>query len=94
MHCQDPRFAQVIEFARTMRSKLLIDFAICEVDDFESSAAQLIRIFSKFQERDTNDLLMPDFEYCINDGVINVGRFTLSHYLTISLFHYSATKQC
>lgn len=75
MHCQDPRFAQAIGTARTMRSELLIDFATCEVDNIDSSAAQLIQVFKKFQKRDTNDLLRPDFEYCIYDGVINVGRF-------------------
>lgn len=75
MHCQDPRFAQTIGTARTMRSELLIDFATCEVDNIDSSAAQLIQVFTKFQKRDTNDLLKPDFEYCIHDGVINVGRF-------------------
>ena len=75
MHCQDPRFAQAIGTARTMRSELLIDFATCEVDNIDSSAAQLIQVFTKFQKRDTNDLLKPDFEYSIYDGVINVGRF-------------------
>ena len=75
MHCQDPRFAQAIGTARTVRSELLIDFATCEVDNIDSSAAQLIQIFTKFQKRDTNDLLKPDFEYSIYDGVINVGRF-------------------
>ena len=75
MRCQDPRFAQVIGTARTMRSELLIDFATCEVDDIDSSATQLIQVFKKFQQRDNNDLLKPDFEYCICDGVVNVGRF-------------------
>ena len=75
MHCQDPRFAQAIGTARTMRSELSIDFATCEVDDIVSSAAQVIQVFKKFQERDANDSLKPDFEYAIYDGVINVGRF-------------------
>ena len=75
MHCQDPRFAQAIGAARTMRSELLIDFATCEVDDIDSSAAQVARVFAKFHKRDTSDLLAPDFEYSIRDGVINIGRF-------------------
>ena len=75
MHCQDPRFAQIIGTARTLRSELLIDFATCEVDDIDSSASQLIQVFEKFQKRGNNDLLKPDFEYSICDGVINVGRF-------------------
>ena len=74
-HCQDPRFAQAIGTARTIRSELLIDFATCEVDDMDASITQIIQVIEKFQKRDTNDMLKPDFEYCIFDGVINVGRF-------------------
>lgn len=75
MHCQDPRFAQAIGTARTMRSELLIDFATCEVDNIDTSATQLIQVFSKFQKRDVNEFLKPDFEYCIYERKINVGRF-------------------
>ena len=75
MHCQDPRFAQTIGTARTMRSELSVDFATCEVEDIDSSATQVIRLFTKFQQRDRTGLLNPDFEYCIYDGVINVARF-------------------
>lgn len=75
MHCQDPRFAQTIGTARTIRSEMLIDFASCEVDSIDLSAAQIIQVFTKFQKRNTDDLLKPDFEYCISDGVINVARF-------------------
>ena len=75
MHCRDPRFAQAIGTARTMRSELLVDFATCEVDNIDSSATPLIQVFTKFQQRDTSGLLKPDFEYSIYNGVINVGRF-------------------
>ena len=75
MHCQDPRYAQAIGTARTIRSEMLINFGTCEVDDIASSAAQIVQVYKKFQKRDTNDSLLPDFEYCIHDGVINVGRF-------------------
>jgi acyl transferase domain-containing protein/SAM-dependent methyltransferase len=85
--CQDPRFAQAIGTARTIRSELLIDFATCEVDDINTSTTQLIRVFAKFQRRSTDESLKPDFEYCIYDGIVNVGRFypfTLSEDLLIS----------
>ena len=87
MHCQDPRFAQVIGTARTMRSELSIDFGTCEVDDIDSSAHQIIQLFTKFQQRGGDDLFNPDFEYCIYNGAINVGRFypfTLSNDLLTS----------
>ena len=88
MHCRDPRYAQVIGTARTMRSELSIDFATCEVDSVDSSAAQVVQVFMKFQQqRGVDDTLKPDFEYSIYDGVVNVGRFypfELSHDLLTS----------
>ena len=75
MHCQDPRFAQIIGTARTMRSELLIDFATCEVHDINSSVIQVIQVFTKFQKRAMNDFLEPDFEYAVYKGIINIGRF-------------------
>lgn len=75
LHCHDPRYAQVIGTARTMRSELSIDFATCEVDSVDSSAAQIVQVFMKFQQRGVDDTLNPDFEYSIYDGVVNVGRF-------------------
>lgn len=75
MYCRDPRYAQVIGTARTIRTEMLIDFASCEVDDIDSSCDQIIRVFGKFQMREGDDLLKPDFEYAICNGIINVGRF-------------------
>ena len=73
--CQDPRYAQVIGLARTIRTEMLIDFATCEVDNIDSSPDKTVQIFAKFQRREDNDLLKPDFEYMIRDGKVNVGRF-------------------
>ncbi|MCJ1357758.1 MAG: hypothetical protein MMC33_007754 [Icmadophila ericetorum] len=87
VHCQDPRYAQIIGTARTLRSELLVDFATCEVDDIALSAFQIVQTFSKFQMRDESDSLKPDLEYVIYGGVINVGRlypFTLSDELLTS----------
>lgn len=75
LHCKDPRYAQAIGTARTLRSEMSIDFATCEVDNPDSSAAQIVQIFQKFQMRHTNALPKSDLEYLICNGVINVGRF-------------------
>ena len=75
MHCQDPRYAQIIGMARTMRSESLIDFATCEVDDIDGCATLIPQVFAKFQSRDMNGLLKPDFEYVIHDNKVNIGRF-------------------
>ncbi|KAI0172149.1 fatty acid synthase S-acetyltransferase [Hypoxylon sp. FL1284] len=85
--CQDPRYAQVIGMARTIRSEMLIDFATCEVDDFGARASQVVQVFNKFQRRDGDDTLKPDFEYAIQGGSIQVGRlhpFVLRDELLIS----------
>lgn len=75
MNCQDPRFAQVIGAARTIRSELLVDFATCEVDSLDSSLDQIILVFEKFQNRKTDDVLRPEFEYAIHDGTVYINRF-------------------
>ena len=75
MHSSDPRYAQIIGAARTIRSELLLDFATCEVDDFETSGPQVIEVLRKFQQRDSTHALQPDFEYAISDSVIHIGRF-------------------
>ena len=75
MHVQDPRYAQVIGTARTIRSEMLLDFATCEAEDIDASADQICQVFTKFQMRDSNESLNPDFEYSIRNGVVNVGRF-------------------
>ncbi|KAI1776601.1 fatty acid synthase S-acetyltransferase [Hypoxylon cercidicola] len=72
--CQDPRYAQVIGLARTIRSEMLIDFATCEVDDFSIGANRIVQVFNKFQRRDDDDALKPDFEYAIRGESIQVGR--------------------
>lgn len=76
MHCSDPRFAQAIGAARTFRSELLIDFTTCEVDCLDSSAAEVVQVFTKYQKRgQNNDLLTADMEYAIFEGVVYIGRF-------------------
>ena len=75
MHCQNPRYAQIIGTARTIRSELLLDFATCEVDEIDKSTAPILQVLAKFQRRNISDSLKPDLEYVICDGAINVGRF-------------------
>lgn len=85
--CQDPRYAQVIGLARTMRSEMLIDFATCEVDNINSEADKVVQVFTKFQGRDNDNALKPDFEFAIQGGNIQVGRlypFALRDELLIS----------
>jgi Methyltransferase domain len=75
--CQDPRYAQAIGLARTIRTEMLIDFATCEVDNFDSSSDKIVQLFAKFHQREDNDFLKPDFEYAVRNGEVQVGRLYL-----------------
>ncbi|TGO20105.1 hypothetical protein BTUL_0001g01140 [Botrytis tulipae] len=72
---KDPSYAQVIGLARVIRSELLIDFATCEIDDIAASFSLVGQAFEKFRVRDNEDYLSPDFEYAIEKGIINIGRY-------------------
>ncbi|KAH0435679.1 polyketide synthase [Colletotrichum camelliae] len=81
--CKDPRFAQIIGTARTIRTESLLDLATCEVDDLQGSLTTVLEVLDRFQARprvvdeseegDALDL-KPDYEYAIVDGVVKVGR--------------------
>lgn len=71
---RDPRYAQVIGAARSIRAETLIDFATCEVDDSNTSLDRIVDVFSKFQTRKEDEFLRPDYEYAIVNGAIHVGR--------------------
>jgi hypothetical protein len=75
MHCQDPRYAQAIGVARTIRSEMLLSFATCETTDIGSDAGLIADVFSKFQSQGTEDILGPDYEFAICNGAVHVGRF-------------------
>lgn len=74
IHCADPRWAQTIGIARTVRSEFLIPFATCEVDDLDSSLDLAVDVFDKFRLRADDESLDPEFEYAIHNRSVNVGR--------------------
>ncbi|OAQ63678.2 polyketide synthase [Pochonia chlamydosporia 170] len=83
VNCKDPRYAQTIGTARTVRTESLIDFATCEVDDVHSSLDRIVDVFERFRARPrvTDELdegdaldLRPDYEYAIVNGIVSVGR--------------------
>ncbi|KNG85249.1 putative polyketide synthase [Aspergillus nomiae NRRL 13137] len=77
--CCDPRYAQVLGLARTIRTEQLADLATCQVDSFENlkSIDQLLQVLSKFQARqdDPNEELNPDYEWAIFNDRVQVARF-------------------
>ncbi|CAI7576810.1 unnamed protein product [Penicillium palitans] len=73
--CQDPRFSLINGIARTIRNELLVDFATCEIDNLDISLEKLIDVYEKFQVRQEDETLKPEFEYAIVDNTVQVGRY-------------------
>ena len=79
MKPQDPRFAQVLGMARTLRSELGISFATLEMQDFGPGSQDAIsEVLRKIQERTTDNAAVsefdPDQEFAWTEGAIHVGR--------------------
>jgi hypothetical protein len=75
MQCEDPRYAQAIGAARTIRSEMLLNFATCETTDIAAESQLIADVYSKFQCQPNEDILGPDFEFIICDGKVHIGRF-------------------
>ncbi|KAI1778816.1 hypothetical protein F4818DRAFT_455103 [Hypoxylon cercidicola] len=75
-HCPDPRYAPVLGFARTVRLEMGVDFATCEIDDFQSpnGLQAIVEVFLRFHGRSPNT--RTEFEYSIAGDVTRVCRFS------------------
>ena len=74
--CDDPRSAQTIGVARTVRSELTTSFVTLEIDPRERTFGELVmQVFRKITIGDDNSTLAPDMEYAVDDGVIKIGRY-------------------
>ena len=73
----EPGYAQITGFARVVRTELLLDFATCEVQDLNLEFADVIKVWTAFTHRHDHEdeVLNPEYEYLIRDGVINVSRY-------------------
>ena len=77
MSCKDPRSAQSIGVARAIRSELGIAFCTLEIDQAEPNFSKLVSsVFKKLDvEQATEENLIPDREFVVHKGVINIGRY-------------------
>lgn len=76
VECDNPRSAQTLGVARTLRSELGLSFYTLEVDSKESQCGTLVsQLFEKIILDEDNENLEPDREFVINHGVICVGRY-------------------
>lgn len=76
IECRDPRFGQINGIARSIRSEKLVNLATCEVDDpdSDSSRDKIIDVFERFQLRQEDQSLKPDFEYAVVKNTVQVAR--------------------
>lgn len=81
VHVEDPRYGPIIGFARTMKCELAKEFATCEADDWDTDlgVSAIADIFSRFQQRQMDGVLGPDFEYAVVGGRTLVHRIFPFH---------------
>ncbi|KAK2012837.1 KR domain-containing protein [Colletotrichum eremochloae] len=73
--CADPRWAETIGAARSIRSELSLDFATCELERVDSaSLLKMTAVFKKFQQRHHGGSSSPEYEYSIVGGSVNISR--------------------
>jgi SAM-dependent methyltransferase len=73
LRCKDPRYSLVLGMARTIRNELSVDFATLEMDNY--SWTSLVKVFTKFQHREKDPEIDPEYEYALAQGIIRIGRF-------------------
>lgn len=72
---QDPRWGQVIGAMRTIRGEMNAEMATCELDQVNAeNLSAAVKVFKKFNHRRSEELLLPEFEYAIIEGVIQIPR--------------------
>jgi hypothetical protein len=74
--CKDPHSAQAIGVARSIRSELAIPFYTLEIDAEEAQFSSLVqKVLKKIRTCADTELLAPDKEYIVDNGVIKIGRY-------------------
>ncbi|KAH7240057.1 polyketide synthase [Fusarium redolens] len=78
--CLNPRSAQTLGVARTLRSELGLNFYTLEIDLKEDHFSTLVtNVFEKVIQDQDSETLEPDKEYIVHDGAICVGRYQPIH---------------
>ncbi|KAF2832649.1 KR domain-containing protein, partial [Ophiobolus disseminans] len=77
VRCKNPRGAQTIGLARTIRAEMGLAFFTLEIDVEEPNFSELVRnVTSKVQRSDDVDQnLDPDREFAVDQGIIKIGRY-------------------
>jgi len=77
MEATEPQYAQIVGLARSIRNELSIDLATLEIDNLGDHGTfdRVVDVFGKFQTRNKDMEVEPDFEYAISKGVVHIPRF-------------------
>jgi acyl transferase domain-containing protein/SAM-dependent methyltransferase len=75
VNCADPRWAQMIGAARTIRGDVGLDLVTCEIDTVDSNTWSLVsKVFSKFHSRIDENASLLEQEYAIVNGEVLISR--------------------
>ncbi|KAJ0308573.1 hypothetical protein Brms1b_009450 [Colletotrichum noveboracense] len=74
--CKDPRSAQTIGAARTIRTELAVPFHTLEISKDEPNFNDLVlEVFGKIRQEEDDDNLVSDKEFVVDNGTICIGRY-------------------
>lgn len=74
--CKDPRSAQALGAARTVRTELATPFHTLEISKSEPGFANLVlKVFNKIRAEEDDDNLVSDKEFVLDNGTICIGRY-------------------
>src|ERR1700722_4751469 len=79
---KDPRYAQVLGFARTLRSEKQTSFTTLEIDNVANptSPDKAVLIYEQIERPDHDPELDPDYEFTLFEGTIYSSRY---HWLSV-----------
>ncbi|KAJ4328105.1 hypothetical protein N0V84_001473 [Fusarium piperis] len=76
VNCKDPRSSYSIGLARCIRAESQIPFHTLEIQPDEPTFAQLVvKVLNKIRRTVDDELLSPDREYMIDQGLVKIGRY-------------------
>ncbi|KAF9883692.1 hypothetical protein FE257_003076, partial [Aspergillus nanangensis] len=78
MQVQDPRYAQTLGMARSIRFEFGMAFATLEIGDYFTAQEPIVQVFLKIRrahETQQSDSVNPDMEYIWDGRVVRIGRF-------------------
>ena len=76
VNSEDPRSAQTLGVARSIRAEAQVPFYTLEIRPTEPHFLDLVhRVLTKIQHTEDVGLLAPDKEYVVDQGCVKIGRF-------------------